>query len=97
MLEGVTADESGEHRCRRCGTTGRYEGENLLALFIPDYHARLMELEKLNRELLREIDLEGFKGEYRDMRYLQKKHLERQDLLAEYAFLSFFREFVEKW
>lgn len=97
VLEGVAADESGEYRCARCGTTGRYDGGNLLALFIPNYHARLVELESLNRELLREIDLEGFKGEYRDMKYLQKKHLERQGILAEYAFLSFFREFVEKW
>ncbi len=97
VIEGVAADESGEHRCGHCGSTGRYEGKNLVALFVPDYHARMAELESRNRELLGEIDLEGIKGEYRDMRYLQKKHLERQDVLAEYSLLSFFRDFVQKW
>lgn len=97
VLEGVFQGSSGEARCRRCGTTGRYQGENLVAIFIPRYHARLIELENRNRDLLKEIELEGMKGEYRNMKYLQKKHLERQDVLAEYAFLSHFRPFVEKW
>ena len=97
VLEGVQARASGEYRCRRCGTTGRYDGESLLAIFIPGYHARVMELEKRNKELVGEIELEGIKGQYRDMRYLQKKHLERQGVLAEYEFLSYFREFVERW
>lgn len=89
--------ESGDKRCRRCGTTGRYDGEDLVAIFIPNYHARLMELEKRNREVLEEINLEGMKGEYRDMGYLRSKHLQRQDILAEYSLLTFFRSFVEKW
>jgi len=96
-LEGVAAKASGEYRCRRCGCTGRYEGEGLVALFIPDYHARLMELEALNREVLNDINLEGMKGEYRDMKYLQRKHLERQDILAEYSFLTYFKEYIDKW
>ena len=97
VLEGVGALESGEHRCRRCGATGRYDGEDLVAIFIQNYYARLAELESLNGELVREIDLEGVKGEQRDMRCLQKKHLQRQDALAEYSLLSYFRPFVEKW
>ena len=96
-LEGVARGKSGDHRCGRCGATGRYDGENLLAIFIPDYHARLMELEELNREIVQEIELEGVKGEYRNMGFLQKKHLERQEVLAEHSFLSYFRPFVEKW
>ncbi|MCJ7745179.1 MAG: hypothetical protein MUP40_02670 [Actinobacteria bacterium] len=97
VLEGVGALESGEHRCGRCGTTGRYDGESLVAIFIPNYHSRLADVENLNRELVQEISLEGIKGELRDMRYLQKKHLERQSALAEYSLLSYFRPFVEKW
>jgi hypothetical protein len=97
VLEGVGALESGEHRCGRCGTTGRYEGESLVAIFIPNYHSRLAELQSLNRELVQEIDLEGIKVERRDMRFLQKKHLERQSALTEYSFLSYFRLFVDKW
>ncbi|MBU4240427.1 MAG: RNHCP domain-containing protein [Actinomycetia bacterium] len=97
VLEGVAADESGEYRCRRCGATGRFERENLVAILIPRYDARLMELETLEREISGEIDLEGMKGQYRDMQYIQKKHLERQGVLSEFAFLSHFRPFVEKW
>jgi hypothetical protein len=97
VLQGVATDASGEYRCAHCGAAGRYGGEELLAISIPGYHRRLMELEAFNRELLAEIESEGSKGEGRDMRYLQKKHLERQDVLCEYAFLSHFREFVEKW
>jgi len=95
--DGVAADESGEHQCRRCGATGRFEGENLVAIFIPRYEARLMELEMLEREVSGEIDLEGTKGQYRDMGFVRKKHLERQGVLSEYAFLSHFRPFTEKW
>ena len=97
VLEGVGAVESGEHRCRRCGTTGRYDGESLVAISIQNYYLRLAELESLSREMVREIDLEGSKGEQRDMNSLQKMHLQRQDALAEYSFLSYFRPFVEKW
>ena len=97
VLEGVAEDASGEYRCRNCGCTGRYEGVDLAALFMLGFHRRLMELETLNKELLAEIEMEGMKGAGRDMRYLQKKHLERQDALAEYSFLSHFTDFVSKW
>lgn len=96
-IEDAAAGMSGQHRCGRCGSTGRYEGENLVALFIPGYFARLMELERLNKEILEEIELESIKGEYRDPAFLQKKHLERQGVLAEYSMFSYFRTFVEKW
>jgi len=97
VLEGVEDGTSGEFRCGHCGATGRYKELDLVAIFIPGYHRRLMDLEALNKELLGEIEIEGMKGASRDMRFLQKKHLERQDLLAEYAFLSHFRDFVERW
>ncbi len=97
LIEGAAEADSGEYRCGRCGTTGRYEGVELVAAFIPGYHRRLAELEALNKDLLSDIEIEGMKGPARDMRYLQKKHLERQDLLAEYSFLSHFRDFVERW
>lgn len=97
VLDGIAEAESGEYRCRRCGATGRYDGVNLAAIHIPNYHVRLVELESLNRELVGEIDMEGLKGDRRDVGYLQRKHLQRQDVLTEYAFLSHFREFVEKW
>ncbi len=97
LLEGVSASASGDYRCGRCGSTGRYEGENLVAIFIPNYFARLAELEKRHRELVDEIYLEGLKGEARDRDYIQRMNLERQSVLAEYSMLSYFREFVEKW
>ncbi|MDD5748241.1 MAG: hypothetical protein PHP64_04195 [Actinomycetota bacterium] len=97
LLEGIAEAASGEYRCGRCGTIGRYEGKSLVAIFIPDYHARLAELESKSMELLKEIELEGIKGNSRDMKFLREKYLERQSVLAEYSFLSYFREFVEKW
>ena len=97
VLEGVPLEASGEYDCRRCGTRGRYEERNLAALFIKDYHARLRELESLNKEILADIELESMKGEFRDMRYLREKHMERQGVLAEYSFLSHFRPFIENW
>jgi hypothetical protein len=97
VQEGVAGDASGEYRCPHCGCSGRYQGVDLVALFIPGFHRRLMELEALNKELIAEIEMEGMKGAGRDMRYLQKKHLERQDALAEYSFLSHFTGFIDKW
>lgn len=96
-IEKASADAHDQYRCLRCGTTGRYEGENLAAIFIPGYFARIMELERMNKEILEEIELESIKGEYRDAVFLQKKHLERQGVLAEYSMLSYFRPFVDKW
>jgi hypothetical protein len=97
VVGGAELCESGAHRCRRCGTTCRYEDENLVAMFIPGYFARLMELERMNLEILDDIELESIKGEYRDAEYIRKKHLERQGVLAEYSMLSYFRPLVEKW
>jgi hypothetical protein len=96
-IEGAAPDASGDFRCGRCGATGRYEGESLVAMLIPGYFARMEELERRNREILAEINFESLKGEGRDMKYLQGKHLERQGVLAEVSFLSYFREFVDRW
>jgi hypothetical protein len=96
-LEGVEEEATGQFSCRHCGTTGRYESVNLIAIYIPNYQARLAELNSLNKELVRDIEIEGMRGGQKDMRYLQQKHLKRQDVLCEYAFLSHFKEFVEKW
>jgi hypothetical protein len=97
VLEGVGEDQGGEFRCARCGSTGRYEGVDLVAVFMPGFYRRLDELEERNRDLVQEIEIEGMKGQARDMDFLQKKHLERQDVLAEYSFLSHFRDFIERW
>jgi hypothetical protein len=97
VLDGVDEAATGEFRCGRCGTTGRYDSVNLIAIYIPNYHARLAELDSLNKELVRDIEMEGMRGGQRDMRYLQQKHLKRQDVLCEYAFLSHFKEFVDRW
>ena len=97
VLEGVADDAGGEFRCRHCGCTGRYRDQELIGMFIPGYHRRLMELEALNNELLGEIEMEGMKGPGRDMGFLQKKHLERQDVLTEFAFLTHFSRFIDKW
>lgn len=96
-LEGVGESDSGEFRCSRCRTVSRFERENLLALHIPGYHRRILELESMNRQLVKEIEAEGRKGPDRDPRVLGEKHRKRQDVLFEYGFLSDFSRFVEKW
>lgn len=97
VFDGVAETDSGEFTCRRCATSERYDGVNLVAINITNYYARLAELEARNKELVGEIEIEGIKGSHRDRGYLQKKHLERQDVLTEYSFLSHFRVFIEKW
>jgi hypothetical protein len=97
VFDGVAETDSGEFTCRRCATSARYDGVNLVAINITNYYAMLAELEARNKELVGEIEFEGNKGSHRDMGYLRKKHLERQDVLAECSFLSHFRAFVEKW
>jgi hypothetical protein len=83
--------------CRRCGTRARFRGEELEALLIPNYRLRLLELERRNIELTREIEQEGRKGPMRDQQLLHFMHMERQRLLSEYSFLSYFSTFVDKW
>ncbi|MDD5448759.1 MAG: hypothetical protein PHO53_06325 [Actinomycetota bacterium] len=97
VIEGIDALQWGEFRCPRCGVTGRYEGESMVAIFIPNYQKRIVELERLNQEITEEITLEGMKGEKRDMEYIRRKHMERQGILAEYSFLSHFSPFVDRW
>lgn len=83
--------------CSRCGTTARFRGEELLALKIPNYHLRLEELKRQNTELLSLIELEGGRGAGRDMKALRSLHEERQRVLSEYSFMSYFQQFVERW
>lgn len=83
--------------CGRCGTLARFSGGELDALFIPGYRRRLEELERRNRELLEMIDAEGRKGELRDMRAIRSLHEERQRVLSEFSFYSYFRQFTERW
>jgi hypothetical protein len=83
--------------CPHCRTRVRFQGEELEALDIPGYRARLMDLERMNAELTGRIEEEGSKGEARDRRLLQSLHLERQQVLSEYGFLSCFSNYQEKW
>ena len=84
-------------RCPRCHTRARFHGEELEALDIPSYHRRMEELERMNSELTANIEEEGKKGARRDRRRLQALHLERQRVLSEYSFLSYFSCFQERW
>lgn len=83
--------------CPHCRTQARFRGDELEALDIPGYHARLMELERMNSELTEKIEEEGGRGEARDRRLLQSLHVERQRVLSEYGFLSCFSGYQEKW
>lgn len=96
-IDGVMPDESGEFSCSKCGSTGRYEGNNLVAIDIPSFRMRLIELEKLEKEITEDIELESMRGLHRNLMYLQEKIQERQMVQSEYAFLSNFRMLIEKW
>lgn len=96
-LDGVMHDESGEFSCLKCGAAGRYEGESLVAINIPGYQMRLAELEKMEKEITEDIELESMRGLSRNLMYLQEKIQERQTVQSEYAFLSNFRMLIEKW
>lgn len=83
--------------CKRCHTLSRYRGEELLAMHIPHYHLRMEELRRRNRELVALIESESGRGASRDMRALRSLHEERQRVLSEYSFLSYFEQFVARW
>lgn len=83
--------------CPHCRTRVRFQGEELEALDIPSYRARLAELEGRNAELTGSIEEEGSKGVSRDQPLLQSLHLERQRVLSEYGLLSYFSRYQEKW
>lgn len=96
-LDGVKHDESGEFSCTKCGSIGRYDGENLIAIDIPGYSMRLVELEKLEKEITEDIELESMRGLKRNLMYLQEKIQERQTVQSEQAFLSNFRLLIDRW
>ncbi len=83
--------------CPHCLTRARFRGEELEALNIPGYRARLMELERMNLELIGRIEEEGGRGEARDRRLLQSLHAERQRVLSEYGFLGCFSAYQDRW
>jgi len=83
--------------CPRCQAISRYSGEQLLAMHIPHYYLRLEELRRRNSELVGLIESESGRGASRDMRALRSLHEERQRVLSEYSFLSYFEQFVQRW
>jgi len=90
-------EEAGCSACTRCRALARFRGEELLAMHIPGFHLRLEELRRRNDELVALIDSEGSRGAARDMRHIRSLHEERQRVLSEYSFLSYFEQFVERW
>ena len=92
-----SSPEEGCLVCPHCRTRARFRGDELEALDIPGYRARLMELERMNSELTGRIEEEGGRREARDRRLLQSLHLERQRVLSEYGLLSYFSGYQEKW
>ncbi len=93
----VAGEEAGCFECTCCHTLARFRGEELLALCIPHYHLRLEELKRRNSEIISLIEAESGRGGSRDMRVLRSLHEERQRVLSEYSFLSYFEQFVERW
>lgn len=97
VIDGVPEASSGEFTCRRCHTTMRCDGKDLLAINIPRYYESLEEIDCRIRELTNEIEMEGLLGEARDMRFVQELHDRRQAELTEYRHLSYFERYVEAW
>ena len=89
--------EEGNYECGRCGSMARFREEQLMAMYIPHYHLRLEELSRRNVELVSLIEMESGRGEARSMTKLRSLHEERQRVLSEYSFLSYFGPFTEKW
>ncbi len=89
--------EEGSFECTRCHSLARFRGEELLAMRIPHYHAHVLELERMHADVLNRIEAESGKGKDRDMRALRLLHEERQRILAEYSFMGYFRQFLERW
>jgi hypothetical protein len=99
LCNGLMREEEGtDHMaCTRCRTLARFHGGVLDAVFIPNYHRRLEELRRRHQELLGMIEVEGRKGASRDMRLIRSLHEERQRVLSEYSFYSYFQQFTERW
>jgi hypothetical protein len=85
------------YECIRCHSRSRFHGEELLAMRIPHYEVRMEELRRMHEEVLGRIEEEAGKGGERDMRALRSLHEERQRVLSEYSFMSYFRQFVDRW
>ena len=90
-------EEEGCLECTRCGSLARFRGDQLQAMKIPGYHLRLEELLRRHAEILSLIEAESGKGRARDMRALRSLHEERQRVLSEYSFMTYFQQFVDGW
>ncbi|MEJ5185623.1 MAG: hypothetical protein WHT46_00900 [Candidatus Geothermincolales bacterium] len=99
LCHGLMREEEGVDylACIRCGTLARFCEGQLEAVFIPGYHRRMEELGRRHQELLELIEAEGRKGALRDMRLIRSLHEERQRILSEYSFYSYFQQFVDRW
>jgi hypothetical protein len=99
LCNGVMRDSGDEgcYECMRCRSLARFRGEDLLAMRIPQYDLRLEELRRRQGELVSLIEAESGKGEARRMAELRTLHEERQRVLSEYSFLSYFQQFIDKW
>ncbi len=90
------SEEPGFWLCSRCGTEAKFETDQIVSLDIPGYVLRLREIERRLPEVTREIEVEGAKGEARDMNRIRTLHGERQQLLSEFSFLNHFGKLVER-
>ncbi|OFW57053.1 MAG: hypothetical protein A2Y75_02580 [Candidatus Solincola sediminis] len=99
VCDGVlnTSEDAGDFLCSRCGARSRFDGESLIAINIRNYHLRLEELTRKERDLKALIEAEGGRGAGRNMQILRSLHEERQRILSEYSFLSCFQVFVDRW
>jgi len=88
--------EPGFWLCTRCGSEARFDDDQLVSLDIPGYEAKLREIERRLPEVTHEIELEGAKGDARDLNRIRTLHNERQRLLTEFSFLTYFEELVER-
>lgn len=95
LLQEMAEEECFE--CLRCHSLSRFRGVELIAMNIPHYRLRLEELRRRNLEIISMIELESGRGAGRDMRAIRSLHEERQRVLSEYSFLSYFEQFVERW
>jgi hypothetical protein len=95
VMRGV--EEQGCFECIRCRSLARFRGEDLLAMRINQYDLRLGELRRRQGELVSLIEAESGRGAARNMTELRSLHEERQRVLSEYSFLSYFQQFVDRW
>lgn len=92
----TASEEPGFWLCTRCRSEARFDDDQHVSLDIPGYEAKLREIERRLPEVTHEIELEGAKGDARDLNRIRTLHSERQRLLTEFSFLTHFEELVER-